>query len=47
MVSTKLTYADYLALPGDERYELHDGELVMVASPSEPHQRVAKGWPGR
>ncbi len=42
MVSTKLTYADYLALPGDERYELHDGELVMVASPSEPHQRVAK-----
>ena len=42
MVSTKLTYADYLALPGDERYELHDGELVLVASPNEPHQRVAK-----
>ena len=42
MVSTKLTYADYLALPGDERYELHDGELVLVASPSEPHQRVSK-----
>lgn len=39
---TKLTYADYLALPGDERYELHDGELVLVASPNEPHQRVSK-----
>ena len=41
MVSTKLTYADYLALPGDGRYELHDGELVMVASPNEPHQRTS------
>ena len=42
MVTTKLTYADYLALPGDERYELLDGELVLVASPNEPHQRAAK-----
>ncbi len=42
MVTTKLTYADYLALPGDERYELHDGELVLVASPNEPHQRASK-----
>ena len=42
MVSTKLTYADYLALPGDERYELHDEELVLLESPSEPHQRVIK-----
>ncbi len=42
MVSTKLTYADYLDLPGDERYELLDGELVMVASSNEPHQRVSK-----
>ena len=41
MVSTKLTYADYLALPGDERYELLDGELVLVASPNEPHQRAS------
>ena len=38
----KVTYTDYLALPGDERYELHDGELVLVASPSTPHQRVNK-----
>ena len=42
MVSTKLTYADYLNLPGGERYELLDGELVLVASPSEPHQRASK-----
>ena len=43
---TKLTYADYLALPGDERYELLDGELVLVASPNEPHQRTSLlGWP--
>ena len=41
MVSTKLTYVDYLELPGDERYELHDGELVLVASLSEPHQRTS------
>lgn len=41
-LKTKFTYADYLALPGDERYELHDGELVLVASPNEPHQRVSK-----
>ena len=41
MVTTKLTYADYLALPGDERYELLDGELVLVASPNEPHQRAS------
>ena len=40
-LKTKFTYADYLALPGDERYELHNGELVLVASPNEPHQRVS------
>ncbi len=37
----KLTYEDYANIPGDERYELIDGELVMVASPSERHQRVS------
>ncbi len=41
-LKTKFTYADYLALPGDERYELHDGELILVASPNEPHQRASK-----
>lgn len=37
----KLTYDDYANLPGDERYELIDGELILVASPSERHQWTA------
>ena len=38
----KLTYDDYANLPGDERYELIDGELILVASPREIHQRIIK-----
>lgn len=38
---TKLTYDDYVNLPGDERYELIDGELILVASPSERRQWTA------
>ena len=45
MVSTRpaagLTYEDYARTPGDERWELLDGELVMVPSPNIRHQRVA------
>ena len=37
---TKLTYEDYANLPGDERYELIDGELILVAAPSEFHQAI-------
>lgn len=37
----RLTYDDYANLPGDERYELIDGELILVASPSERHQWTA------
>ena len=41
MVTTpRLTYQDYAALEGDERYELMDGELILVAAPSEDHQTV-------
>ena len=41
MVSTpKLTYQDYVNLEGDERYELIDGELVLVASPNMDHQEA-------
>ena len=36
----KFTYEDYANLPGDERYELIDGELILVASPSEIHQAI-------
>ena len=36
----KLTYEDYANLPGDDRYELIDGELILVSSPSEFHQTI-------
>ena len=39
MVTTpKLTYQDYANLEGDERYELLDGDLILVGSPNEDHQ---------
>jgi len=40
----KFTYDDYKTLPESEtlRYELLDGELVMVPSPSIRHQRVSR-----
>ena len=38
--AVKLTYEDYRAAPGDERYELLDGDLIMVAAPNLKHQRV-------
>ena len=36
--TTGLTYEDYARTPDDERWELLDGELVMVPSPNMPHQ---------
>ena len=38
----KLTYDDYANLPGDERYELIDGELILVGAPYIVHQWVSK-----
>jgi Uma2 family endonuclease len=35
----KFTYEDYKNAPEDKRYELLDGELVLVPSPKEAHQR--------
>ena len=41
MVTTpKLTYQDYANLEGDDRYELLDGELILVASPNMDHQEA-------
>ena len=40
-VKTRLTYADYLETPDDERYELLNGELVMSPSPKEIHQSIS------
>ena len=37
----KYTYADYCLTPDDERYELLDGELIMVPAPGTGHQIVA------
>ena len=38
----KLTYLDYLETPDDVRYELIDGELVLMPSPKTIHQRIQK-----
>ena len=39
----KFTYKDYKSLPESEtkRYELIEGELIMVPSPNEYHQRIS------
>ena len=36
----KFTYEDYRTTPADERYELLDGDLIMVPAPNLKHQRV-------
>ena len=42
MVTTpRLTYQDYANLEGDERYELLDGELILLPSPNTAHQTVS------
>ena len=43
----RLTYEDYAKTPDDERYELLDGELVMVPSPNIPHQETVIGLGAR
>ena len=37
----KFTYEDYCNAPEDKRYELHDGELGLVPSLKEPHQKTS------
>ena len=48
MVTTRTrpwpTYEDYLNIPGDERYELINGEFILVGSPNEPHQAASLGF---
>ena len=36
----KFTYEDYRTAPSDKRYELVDGDLVMVPAPNLKHQAV-------
>ena len=38
--AVKLTYDDYCAAPAENRYELLDGELIMVAAPNIKHGSV-------
>ncbi len=35
------TYQDYLNIPGYDRYELINGEFILVSAPNESHQTVA------
>ena len=44
--AVKFTYEDYRHTPDDRRYELLDGELIMVAVPNLEHQRIDArlGW---
>ena len=37
----RYSYADLLAWDDDTRYELHDGQPVALASPSDVHQRIS------
>ena len=37
---SKLTYEDYMKTSDDERWELIDGVLIEMPSPTVPHQRV-------
>ena len=38
--AVKLTYEDYRATPDDKRYELLNGDLMMVPAPNMKHQAV-------
>ena len=38
--AVKRTYEDYCATPDDKRYELLNGDLMMVPAPNMRHQRV-------
>ena len=38
----RYTYADYYAIQDDKRYEVHEGELMMVPAPVTAHQRISR-----
>ncbi len=45
MVTTRTrcwpTYEDYLNIPGDDRYELINGEFILVSAPNRAHQTAS------
>ena len=48
MVTTRTrpwpTYQDYLDIPGDDRYELINGEFILVSAPNIAHQGAITGF---
>lgn len=48
MVTTRTkpwpTYEDYQNLPGDDRYELINGEFILVSAPNTAHQGAITGF---
>ena len=38
----KITYADYLKIEDNNRYEIFNGELLMVPAPSTDHQEISR-----
>lgn len=36
----RITYEEYRNLPGEDRYELVEGELLLTPAPSNRHQRI-------
>lgn len=41
VMKRRYTYLNYLSWPGPDRYELIDGEAVLMAGPSPIHQRIS------
>ena len=37
----KFTVKDFMSLPGDKRYQLLDGEMILAPSPTNRHQTIA------
>ena len=38
----KFTAKDYMSLPGDKRYQLLDGEMILAPSPTTRHQTIVQ-----
>ena len=41
VMQKKYTYADYMLIEDEKRYEIYEGELIMVPAPATRHQRIS------